>query len=296
MTTRGRLGVTIASGLVACLAGCSLVTALSDLDSRYAPPAPSLDGGADAAGGDGSSTGDASPDAGDGATTDARTDSALCVGDAHALCDDFDTLPLGAAPTWTTVNLGKDGAELSLATDIVSSPPRALSTVIRTDAGGVPEASLTRAFLGPLAALDCSFQIRPEWLDSKGLTEFAVIALPPPPATGYATAAIELRLVDTRIDLRIGAPFADGGTGFSVQRDLGPPLVGQWLTMRLRLSGLTSTPRIQMWLGGNLAEDEPLTLGPVARAELSLGVVNGIGGDKDWRVSFDDVVCDVTPP
>lgn len=294
MTAHAKL---VVLALVACVAGCSVVTALTDLDSRYARDAADGSVSSDAAavdaalGQDGSAT-----DSGD---VDARTDGGVspCATGTHTLCDDFDTAAaLGAAPTWTASLLAQEGATISLATDLPFSAPRALSAAFPADAGGNPAASLSRGFVGPIGALDCSFMLRPETLDAKGLVQLLSITLPPPPASAYAPAYLELRLVDEHTDLRVGAPFADGGPGFYVQRDLGPPLVGQWSSVRIRFSALTTAPRLEIWLGGSLAADEPLTLGPVARATLELGVVTAIAGTRDWRVLFDDVVCDATPP
>ncbi|MFO0670823.1 MAG: hypothetical protein U0235_14535 [Polyangiaceae bacterium] len=180
MTAHAKL---VVLALVACVAGCSVVTALTDLDSRYARDAADGSVSSDAAavdaalGQDGSAT-----DSGD---VDARTDGGVspCATGTHTLCDDFDTAAaLGAAPTWTASLLAQEGATISLATDLPFSAPRALSAAFPADAGGNPAASLSRGFVGPIGALDCSFMLRPETLDAKGLVQLLSITLPPPPA------------------------------------------------------------------------------------------------------------------
>lgn len=285
----------VLAGVATWLAGgCSLVTAMTDLDSEAsrADAGGALDAGetaAPAADGQG-------PIADTSLDRDAVGDAASNMGceGPHALCDDFDDKPLGDLSIWTSATPGLRGASLALVDASFVSAPRSLLALVPADAGGTPAAFLSKSFVGGAATIDCRFAMRVESVGS-GVLHVATLSILPPPATGFAIANVELRAVLDALDLRLDTPMTDGGA-FSIQRNLGPPLLGQWLDTRIRLSQLGTTPRIEIWLGGKSALDEAVTLPPVGTAILEIGVIDAVQSTDDMRVGFDDVMCDLAPP
>ena len=285
-------------------AGCSLVTALTDLNSEVGATGADASTGRDAsvdaaleADADSAAAEDAPDDhaSADVVQRDAGALDALCGADAYALCDDFDTRSLGDPAMWTSKTLGLRGASLAFATNVPFSSPRALQASVPADAGSNPVACLSRDFLGAAKSIDCSMQLRIENVGT-GLLQALTLAVTPPPATAFEVSTVELRVVTGAMDLRVTTPLADGGMAYSVQRDLGPPLLGQWLRTRFRLSALDGATHVEVWLGGNLALDEAITLAPVGRLTLDIGAVGSVVGDVDMRALFDDVACEVVRP
>jgi hypothetical protein len=288
VTTRGAL----AAALAAACAACTIVTATLDLDSQ-----PSRDAGV-------------APDApADASTTDApapRNDAARCTPDAHALCDDFDTLPIGDPSRWSGLQKSP-GASLTAFTSDFQSSPNALAAMIPViPPNASANAYLSRTWQGTADDVLCEMDLK-------------VAPYPPCDAAtkeecrkGVYLANIELTggptssVVKTRVVIvmytdgprvEMTQHYADGG-----QRDWpillqssAPPF--NWAHVEMALRAGTTHAFTLRWEHEELLTVSDLLAMKSEEQLFELGVVetevSSTVASQPWTLLFDNVVCDL---
>jgi hypothetical protein len=257
------------------LTACTLVTAGLDLDSSFGARGVDPDGGlvAKEAGG-------------------ANDAGVLCQPDAHALCDDFDTSPLGAPEIWSRLRT-EPKAELTLSPDIHVSAPYALSATLEAEtlSPATVMARLERDLAGELFEIDCTFQLRIERSSITGLVVPISIFFEANADAGSKRTEVSFFISRRESGIMLVEFADDAKTNFPATEPLDEQK--RWRSVRLRVQR-----RSDGLANATLSVDD----GEVAGASLNIpsgtqqmvrfGLARAEQGSSVWHVLLDDLVCD----
>jgi len=272
-------------GLLSLLLSCSVITALTDLESAPVAGSAPVDGGPD----DGAS--DASRPVLDDAGADAP---AVLRCTPPTLCDDFEGDPLGAR--WSAGVGTALPASIGVTTDASFSGRRALTTRVPGGAGDTVEGVLRHDFVGPFRTFQCSFAMRILESDPEdGVVAFTLEATP------VATSPIRYADVNLRVG-RIDSLFRQptflrdgGGNNVNAHVSLGAFPLDEWFTFSFEVA-LDDGPAFRVWIK-RAADPQPVLLQertfvfPESTQLRLLFGLRGSGPTQPWRILYDDLAC-----
>lgn len=276
------MGRLIVAMVCSPLAACSLLVASDGLsgggdgpDFTEAEAAVALDGPTEGQG--------------DGTVSDAQDASSGCAPDAHALCDDFDQLPLASASQWTGSSV-TGPAELTLATDTFLSSPKALSSVLHANASTAGRAQILRNFVGRWNGTRCAFDA---FLDTKEKGGVEVFRLETTPSSGSAffETGVSWQITQAGDDsiLALYAQPKSGGTT-AQNPSVGVAPARTWFHVVIDITWKAPSA-VSMEVDGRNAFTQPFALDPNHDlVTFTLGLESDPA--ENWRVLFDNVVCD----